>query len=266
MGRCRYFSAADSFLHPIYSFVRRQQKHEDNMAPYPDSTPTDAPVVVSEEPNENPALPGMKRGIAIGVACSVGIIMLALLAFFAYRRRKQQAATHTKLSPEEPVEMDAGGFWPQEKKRHVQTIPIEADAQTIHELDGSAIPELPGHYEGQELNASKKTPRASYGGDDDAYGQKLQQWNDWSIALDASQPQPAEEPVRHSNPYLELSPFQPHTRDVSPAGGATLGTPIQNASSGCVSPLALSPLEDAHLTSTRDRRSHQQRYYDQART
>lgn len=238
------------------------------MAPYPDSTPagTPTPEVVSEAPAEDSALPGMKRGIAIGVACSVGIIMVALLAFFAYRRRKQQAAKHTKLSLEEPVEMDAGGFWPQEKKRHVQAVPIEADAQTIHELDGSAVPELPGHYEGQELNANKKTSRASYGDDDDAYGHNLQQWNDWSAALNASHHRQVEEPLQRSNPYLELSPSRPRPIDVSPAGASMLDAPAQNASYGCVSPLALSPLEDAHLTEARERRISQQRYYDQART
>ncbi|KAJ4338219.1 hypothetical protein N0V95_008106 [Ascochyta clinopodiicola] len=237
------------------------------MAPYPDSTPTGTslPEVVATAPPEDSALPGMKRGIAIGVACSVGIIMAALLAFFAYRRRKQQAAKHTKLSPEEPVEMDAGGFWPQEKRRHVQVAPIEADAHSIHELDGSEIPELPGHYEGQELNANKKTPRASYG-DDNTYGQNLKQWNDWSIALDAGHPQPAEDTVRHSNSYLEVSPSQPQRTSVSPMGGTMLDAPSQNVSYNCVSPLALSPLEDAHLTPTYDRQTHQQRYYEQART
>ncbi|KAF2631400.1 hypothetical protein BU25DRAFT_317480, partial [Macroventuria anomochaeta] len=155
------------------------------------------------------ALPGMKRGIAIGVVSSVCIIMVALLAFFAYRRRKQQAAEHTKLNPEEPVEMDAGGaLWPQEKTRHVQATPIEADAHTIHELDGSEVPELPGHYEGQEL-ANKKTPRTSYyAGDDYAYGARLIQLNDWSVALDNDQPRPPQEPIQNSNPYLEISPSQ----------------------------------------------------------
>ena len=65
------------------------------MAPYPDpSTTTEAsstPEVVTQAPEEDSALPGMKRGIAIGVACSVGIIMIALVAFFAYRRRKKNA-------------------------------------------------------------------------------------------------------------------------------------------------------------------------------
>ncbi|KZM21908.1 uncharacterized protein EKO05_0000385 [Ascochyta rabiei] len=237
------------------------------MAPYPDTTPTETvpPEVVATAPPEDSALPGMKRGIAIGVAFSVGIIMAALLAFFVYRRRKQRAAKHTKLSAEEPVEMDAGGLWPQEKKRHVRVAPIEADAYSIHELDGSEIPELPGHYEGQELNANKKTPRASYG-DDDTYGQKLKQWNDWSVALDSSHPQPAEEPLRHSNPYLEVSPSQSQQTSISPMGDTLLDAPSQNLSYNCVSPLALSPLEDAHLTPTYGRPTRQQRYYDQART
>lgn len=237
------------------------------MAPYPDSVPTETspPAVVATAPAEDSALPGMKRGIAIGVACSVGIIMLALLAFFAYRRRKQREAKHTKVSSEEPVEMDAGS-WPQEKTRHVRAIPIEADAQTIHELDGSEVPELPGHYEGQELNANKKTPRASYGDENDEYSQKLKQWNNWSIAPEADHPQPAQEPPRYSNPTLAVSYSTPQQTNISPLGGTMLDAPSQNASFSCVSPIALSPLEDTHLTPTRDGEARRQRYYDHRRT
>jgi hypothetical protein len=207
----------------------------------------------------------MKRGIAIGVACSVGIIMVGLLAFFAYRRRKQRAAKHDRLNTQEPVELD-GGFWPREKAPHHKTTPIEADAQTIHELDGSTIPELPGNYEAPELNANKKTPRASYGGDDDAYGNRLKQWNDWSAVLETDPPQPTQTPARLSNPYLEVSPMKPQPTNMSPVGDAIPHTPPQHVSLSCVSPLALSPLEDAHLTSKRDSDLRRQRYYDQAGT
>ncbi|KAH6643596.1 hypothetical protein C7974DRAFT_1129 [Boeremia exigua] len=247
------------------------------MAPYPDPTSAETssspqPVAVRQE--EDSALPGMKRGIAIGVACSVGIIVIALVAFFAYRRRKQQAAKpkHTKLSPEEPVEMDAGAaFWSQqeqEKSRHVQAIPIEADARTIHELDGSEVPELPGHYEPQEL-AIKKTPRASYhAGDEDAFGANAQQWHNWNVALDNHQHQPALESARNSNPYLEVSPTRQAT-SISPVAETMFYPPAQNASLG-VSPIAPSPsvpspLDSAHFTPPRTGHTHQQRYYDQAR-
>lgn len=235
------------------------------MAPYPDTTPTSSPEVVATPPADDSALPGMKRGIAIGVACSVGIIMIALLAFFAYRWRKRQAAKtkHTKLSPEEPVEMDAGAFWPQEKTRHSQAIPLEADAHTIHELDGSEVPELPGHYEGQEL-ANKKTPRTSYhAGDDDAYGAKLKQWNDWSVALETDRSGPTE-PARISNPYLEVSPTRQAT-SVSPIAETMFYTPSQNASFS-VSPVAPSPFENAYSTPPRTAHTRQQRYHDQANT
>lgn len=236
------------------------------MAPFPDSTPTgsSAPEVVATAPAEESALPGMKRGIAIGVACSVGIIMVALLAFFAYRRRKQQTGRHMKLKPEEPVEMDTGGFWPQEKKRHIQTVPIETDAQTIHELGGSEVPELPSQYEAQEMNANRKTPRASCGGgEDDAYSQKLKQWNEWSIALRTDQPQSV---LESNNHYSERSPSQSQPTNMSQVGDHMLYIPWQDTSFNNESPLALSPLEDAHLTPKRDERALQQRYYDQART
>ena len=192
--------------------------------------------------------------------------MLALLAFFAYRRRKQQAAKHTKLSLEEPVEMDTGRFWPQEKKREIQTVPIETDAQTIHELEASEVPELPNHHEIQEMNTTKKTPRASLGGDDDAYAQKLKQWSEWSNALGADQTQPIQEPKRHINHYPETSPYQPQPTNMSQDRDQVLYTPLQDASFNSLSPLALSPLEDAHFTPKRDGRALQERYYDQART
>ncbi|KAF3010887.1 hypothetical protein E8E13_009664 [Curvularia kusanoi] len=238
------------------------------MAPYPDSsTPTDAsePEVVQTAPAEDSALPGMKRGIAIGVACSVGILVIALLAFFAYRRRKQQAtkARHSKLSPQEPVEMDApGGFWPQEKAQHVQKVPIEADAHVVHELDGSCLPELPGHYEGQEL-ANKKTPRTSYyAGDEDAFGAQMQHWNQWDAALNAV-PQPTQEPTRNSSPYQELPPVRT-TTNLSATPDMTFYSPSHNASFS-VSPIAPSPLENAHFSPPSTGQTRQQRYYDQAR-
>jgi|SRR5690242_2767382 len=241
------------------------------MAPYPDSTPTEtSPVVATHAPEEDSALPGMKRGIAIGVACSVGIIMIALVAFFAYRRRKQNAAKakHSKLSPEEPVEMEASaGFWPQEKARHVQAKPIEAESRSIHELDGSEIPELPGHYEGREL-ASKKTPRTSfYAGDEAAFGANVkQQWTEWDAALNNDHPQPALNSALNSSPYLEVSPSRQAT-SVSPAAETAFYPPPQPASFS-VSPIAPSPLETAHFTPPRTGQAHQQqqRYYDQARS
>lgn len=240
------------------------------MAPYPDSsTPMEAsstPEVVTQAPEEDSALPGMKRGIAIGVACSVGIIMIALVAFFAYRRRKKNAtkAKHTRLSPEEPVEMDTpGAFWPQEKAQHAQkVVPFEADAHVVHELDGSTVPELPGHYEGQEL-ANKKTPRTSYyAGDEDVFGAQTQQWQDWDAALNAT-PQPTQEPIRNSSAYQELPPVR-QTMRLSATPDMTFHTPSPHASFS-VSPIAPSPLQTAHISPQNTGQTRQQRYYDQAR-
>lgn len=237
------------------------------MAPYPDSTATETPDV-QPNPDEESTLPGMKRGIAIGVACSVFIIMVALLAFFAYRRRKQQATKtkHSKLSPvEELVEMDAGTFWPpplpQEKSQYVYAAPIEADAHVVHELVGSGVPELPGSIEGQML-ANKETPRTSYhAGDDNAYIQDLPHlWFDWTPpSIDA----PAQHPQSHTgnhNPYLEVTSSHQAT-SVSPVVGPGSYVSPQTASFS-VSPIAPSPLEDVHISSSFPR---QQRYYDHSK-
>lgn len=245
------------------------------MAPYPDSTPTQATsapeVAAATGSAEDSALPGMKRGIAIGVACSVGIIMIGIVAFFAYRRRKQQAtkAKHTRLSPEEPVEMDTTTApWPQEKTRYAhiqpqfQKVPVEADARVVYELDGSTVPELPGHYEGQEL-PNKKTPRTSYyAGDEDAFGAQAKQWSEWNAALTTNSP-PAQTSTRHGNPYQELSPTR-HATALSESADTMSYTPSQFASFS-VSPIAPSPLESAHFSPPSTGQTHQQRYYDQAR-
>lgn len=151
----------------------------------------------------------------------------------------------------------SAGFWPQEKAQHVQTKPIEAESRSIHELDGSEIPELPGHYEGREL-ASKKTPRTSYyAGDEDAFGANAkQQWTEWDAALNHDHPQ---NPARISNPYLEVSPTGQAT-SVSPVAETAFYPPPQPASFS-VSPIAPSPLESAHFTPPRTGQAQQQRYY-----
>lgn len=223
------------------------------MAPHPQSTTE--PEVQVQHGEEESTLPGMKRGIAIGVACSVGIIMVAVLAFFAYRRRKQQATKtkHTQLSREEPVELDAGAFWPaQEKRQHVYTAPIEADACVVHELDGSEVPELPANYEGSML-ANKKTPRTSIQIDQDrASTQDLpHQWIDWTPPAQLTQDYTG---IR--SPYLEVTPSNQAT-SVSPIAGPGPYTTSQHASFS-VSPIAPSPLEDAHFSSGH---AQQQRYY-----
>lgn len=228
------------------------------MAPYPDSTETPH---VQPDPDEESTLPGMKRGIAIGVACSVFIIMVAVLAFFAYRRRKQQATKtkHTKLSPDEPVEMDAGASWPpqhQEKNHYLYTAPIEAPARVVHELDGSEIPELPGSFEGQML-ANRKTPRTSYhAGDDAVYTHGLpHQWIDCTPPNIDGPGQPPQG-YTNQNSYLEVTPSNQAT-SVSPVVGHSLYTSPRNTSIS-VSPIAPSPLENVHVSMGFPR---QQRYY-----
>lgn len=261
-SRCIFKRSLGFFLFHQQFTIEQLQCEAATMAPYPDSTATETPGV-QLNPDEEPTLPGMKRGIAIGVACSVFIIMVALVAFFAYRRRKQQATKtkHTKLSPEEPVEMDAGAYGPpphQEKDRYVYTAPIEADAHVVHELDGSGVPELPGNFEGQML-ANKKTPRTSYhAGDDNLYMHDLpHQWIDWTPPSIDAPAQPPQGYTGDRSPYLEVTPSHQAT-SVSPVIGPGLYTPPHHTSIS-VSPIAPSPLEDVHISPGFPR---QQRYYD----
>lgn len=258
-SRCIFKRSLIFFLlHQLFT-IEQPQCEAAKMAPYPDSTATPTPDV-QPNPDEESTLPGMKRGIAIGVACSVFIIMVALLAFFAYRRRKQQAtkAKHSKLVPQEPVEMDAGVTWPpprQEKGLYNYTVPIEADAYVVHELDGSEVPELPGNFEGQML-ADKRTPRTSYhAGDDNAYIHDIpHQWIEWAPPSTDTPAQTPQGHVSNHNLYLEVTPLHRAT-SVSPV----VGPGFQTTNSFSVSPIAPSPLEDVHISQSFPR---QQRYYD----
>jgi hypothetical protein len=192
------------------------------------------------------SLPGIKRGIAIGVACSVSVILIAILAFFAIKRRNRtlKRSRQAQIMIAENVEAEA---WPQEKAWWTATPPsppipppppVEADARTIYELDADQIPELPNHTIVQHT-ARAKNEEVVYDNEDDVYAQKLKQWKAWSVAIE---PEPTiARPASWQLPILTISPPEPSPRDVSPL--------LNSRWSFDASPVVVSPPPNAHFPS-----------------
>ncbi|OAL51822.1 hypothetical protein IQ07DRAFT_392863 [Pyrenochaeta sp. DS3sAY3a] len=233
------------------------------MAPRPtnvDPTSAASPTLAASIPQESQTgLPGMKRGIAIGVACSVAVLLVALVAFFAYKRRarialEKQRQEFEKQSKANHFDHTASGVWPEEKNGYtelpsplplsppVEAPPVEADTRTIYEMDASQIPELPSPSHVQELETGKKRDRDSWWSDDDAaYTQKLKQWQTWNTAINAHNETQTNKPASPRQlPLLTISPPEAGPGDVSPLLPSQWDTASQ-----CNSPL--SPLPDAHL-------------------
>ncbi|KAH7378283.1 hypothetical protein BKA66DRAFT_513315 [Pyrenochaeta sp. MPI-SDFR-AT-0127] len=209
----------------------------------------------SQMPEESQTgLPGMKRGIAIGVACSVAVILIALLAFFAYRRRNRIFKKH-QTSEEKVVEAPNNEVWPQEKALQKDPPPppspppVEAEARTIYEMDANQIPELPtnNYTDVQEVECMKQSDRTfSFERDgEDAYTKKVQPWKTSSVAYDHKQEPTNREDDYRRLPLLTISPPEGCSGNVSPL----LISPW-DASSRTTSP-AVSPLPDAHFPSNR---------------
>jgi hypothetical protein len=192
------------------------------------------------------SLPGIKRGIAIGVACSVSVILIAILAFFAIRRRNRTLKRSRQAQPmmAENVEAEA---WPQEKAWWTATPPslpipppppVEADTRTIYELDADQIPELPSHTIVQHT-ARVKNEEVVYDNEDNLYAQKLKQWKAWSVAIE---PEPTiARPASWQSPMLTISPPESSPRDVSPL--------LNSRWSFDASPVVVSPPPNAHFPS-----------------
>ncbi|KAF1979820.1 hypothetical protein BU23DRAFT_563196 [Bimuria novae-zelandiae CBS 107.79] len=184
-----------------------------------------SPSATPESQNSS-ALPGLKRGIAVGVASSVCFILIALLALFLLRHRKQR-----KAQQQQAAELPN---WSDEKKAPpppvkdwvaIPSSPIEADTtRTIYELDAGEVPELPTkiHILGaQELDADSTI--------DDLNGLKRK-----SLAIvDTVESYGGSEPRSREVPTLQISPPELSPLSTSPLLG--------------VSPVSVSPLEEAYL-------------------
>jgi hypothetical protein len=197
------------------------------------------------------ALPGIKRGIAIGVACSVSVVLIALLAFLAIKRRNRVLARRLQHQTLEARDTHAQSrlqektWWPNAPSSvlPVATLPpqppVEADAHTIYELDAGQTPELHGDTSPQEVDGSGRSQSIS----EDAevlYVQKLKQWKEWNTVSEADPARPNDEVTRWSVPLLMVSPPVTARGDVSP-----LPRSSWDLSSTGVSPI--SPPANAHF-------------------
>jgi hypothetical protein len=212
----------------------------------PPSNSSSIPYMPQE--TESP-LPGIKRGIAIGVACSVSIILVAILAFFAIRRRNRVLKRNRRARTPEVDNIEA---WPQEKAWWTAPAtapsppipsppsppPVEADARTIYELEGDLIPELPNNMNLQYTERARDE-EVIHENQNDVYVQKLKQWKAWSIAIE---PEPTNSrPASWRLPLLTISPPEASPRDVSPL--------LNSAWSFDASPVIVSPPPNAHFPS-----------------
>ncbi|RAR15377.1 AAA-domain-containing protein [Stemphylium lycopersici] len=240
------------------SMQRLREHHNCAAASLPNASPTASPTGASsteaEEPLETESpLPGIKRGIAIGVACSVSVILIAILAIFAIRRRNRALARGAKQKNLQTEDTGAE-FGSQEKTWWMNTPPsppppailppppVEADAHTIYELDAGHMPELHGETCPQEVEGSGESHSTSQEADEQ-YAQKLKQWREWEIASDAD-PSPTVRPTHWDLPLLTVSPPETSRGDVSPLLRSSWG-PTSNG------PSPISPPQNAHFQSGR---------------
>jgi hypothetical protein len=217
----------------------------------PTSTvPSSTSLSTTEIPQEPESpLPGIKRGIAIGVACSVSLILILILAFFAIRRRNRilSHVRQAETTAANKLEVEA---WPQEKAWWTATPPspppVEADARTIYELDATQITELPSNTNAQVTERIRGGNNISEN-ENDLYAQKLEQWKAWSIALE---PDPTRATSKDSHcrlPLLTVSPPEAARGDVSPLLNSPCDVPSRSASPVSV----LSPPPSTHFPSGR---------------
>ncbi|KAH9861793.1 hypothetical protein J1614_011546 [Plenodomus biglobosus] len=116
------------------------------MAPLKDSTPfgsTDASNSTSSMAQDtDTTLPGMKRGIAIGVACSVTIVFILLLAIFAIRRRRNLARLDQQKKDGLANKIVFEEVWWQETTKKMtqpsNQVSPAMEPSPIYELDGSS--------------------------------------------------------------------------------------------------------------------------------
>ena len=206
------------------------------------------------------ALPGIKRGIAIGVACSVSVVVIAILAFFAIRRRNRVLARRAQPHTTKAEIMDAEAG-PQEKAWWAATPasspslppppppPVEVDAQIIYELDAGQIPELHGDTAVQEVDGNDNHHDKSKEAEE-LYAQKLEQWRTWSMALEPEPSGPTLEAVYSRLPLLTVSPPEASSGEVSPLLRSSWCYSSQDASPISPPPNAHFPLGHRENTNT----------------
>ncbi|KAF1945859.1 hypothetical protein EJ02DRAFT_451277 [Clathrospora elynae] len=195
------------------------------------------------------SLPGIKRGIAIGVACSVSLILIAILAFLSIRRRNHILARKHQTEARR-IEDSQTGPLAQERAWWIVTSPslppIETDARTIYELDATHITELSNNLDTQEA-VNLGTSRRIFGEDGDSYAQKLHQWKMCNIALDEDRRDRKHDNSHNHLPFLTISPPGAAPDDISPL----LMSPWDASPRTTLPFYTVSPLPDAHFPSGR---------------
>jgi hypothetical protein len=168
----------------------------------------------------------MKRGIAIGVAASVCIILIALLAFFAVQRRKKIKA-QARQSPLVP-DIEQEKHYVAESKEEIHDLPIspaplvEADTRTIYELDAEPMPELPTKDNGRKA-------------------QELDGENVGDLKGLPSYESLSRSTPKRSVPVLHISP---------PESSQLEGMALLGISPAGASPMIVSPLEEVYFPQT----------------
>ena len=199
------------------------------MAPFPQFITTS---ISTRSDSEAPSstLPGLKRGIAVGVASSVCLILIALLAAFVVRRRKQRKAqkqqhVHPSDVKELPDTSNEKGAPPLPEKDWISILPspVEADTHIIYELEAGQVPELPSHAPGiPELDCENTGGRVK------DLGQPGPIVKDESVEARVMC-----EPRYRDVPTLCISPPEM--------------SPLSSSSLLGISPLSVSPLEEAYF-------------------
>ncbi|KAF2676357.1 hypothetical protein K458DRAFT_183636 [Lentithecium fluviatile CBS 122367] len=204
------------------------------MAPLPQATSSPTPSQQQQSQSAT-ALPGMKRGIAIGIAASVCIILIALLAFYAIRRRRKVKAQRLQASvpsfndDKECIQKDTKEK-PLPSEPWTPTLtPVEADARPIYELDAGLMPEMP----------TKANVRKAQELDVESTHKVQRTWERCSEKADESVP--ADDVLGRSTPKRQVPILH-----ISPPEMANL----ERTSLLGVSPLGVSPLEDAYFPQT----------------
>jgi heme/copper-type cytochrome/quinol oxidase subunit 2 len=201
---------------------------------------------MSEE--EDSSLPGIKRGIAIGVAFSVSIVLIAILTYFVIRRRRKTRKQKAKTTSEEDLEKEV--VLPEKATWIVPPPPpplVEADARAVYELDATEIAELPS-----DMNPDAQTQRLSSGNlmseeERDLYAQKMRQQERWSFTYESDVISPSSENARGRSSPPMVSPSHDGFIQVSPSPNPSRNVTSRSASPG----KALPQLPEMHFGSGR---------------
>jgi heme/copper-type cytochrome/quinol oxidase subunit 2 len=201
---------------------------------------------MSEE--EDSTLPGIKRGIAIGVAFSVSIVLIAILAYFVIRRRRRSRKQKAKTNPEEDLEKEV--VLPEKATWIVPPPPppVEADARAVYELDATEIVELPSEMS-PDVQAAQRLNNGNLMTEEerDLYAQKMRQQERWSFTYESDVISPSSENTRGRSPPPMVSPSQDGFIHVSPSPNPSRNVVSRSASPG----KALPQLPEAHFGSGR---------------